>query len=305
VADISALWPVIAFGSADVALTIFVVLRRLNRYAAHDVEDTLILDQPLTKTELAGLASKNVWKRRETADALGRSDDPSAVQHLILALRDPDDDVRAIAARGLGTLEAASALDYLVSLFSDISEASCPTVADAVIHFGNEAHAALFTALGTGRRLADKPAYWVLRCIENIGDPTGALHVRSTTCGTIGPLLTHDSPRVRAAAAAAIGRVGVPEDFVCLRPSLLDPSPEVRRQAASAVGRIGGKDAVAMLLEAFDDPDWDVSFVASRALVQLGEKAVDSAQRLASSATGIAYARCLEVLDIAGRAVVL
>lgn len=262
------------------------------------------VDSGLFEARVKDLGHRRVWKRRLAADALGRCGSQDAVRHLVLCMRDNDDDVRSIAAKGLGKLRAVSAIEYLVSLFRDIADRSCVSVADTLISFGSEALPALLAASGDPGS-SERTLYWVLRCLESVGDPTGAVRAAHEAGSHIAPALSHESDRVRAAAAAALGRLGAPSDLGLLRDAFEDPVAEVRRQAAAASGRIAGVDAIPALLHLFADPDFDVSYSSSRALLSLGEPAVDAAQSLASTATGMAYKRALEVLDSAGRTVAL
>lgn len=258
----------------------------------------------LFEARVQDLGSRRAWTRRLAADALGRSGAKEAVKPLLLSLRDDDDDVRAIAAKGLGKLGAVSAIGYLVSLFRDIADRSCVSVADTLISFGPDAVPALLDA-ATASDSSERTLYWVLKCLESIGDPTGTLRGTHDVGQKVAHAMSHDSDRVRAAATSALGRLGAASDIGLLRAASKDPVPEVRRQAAAASGRVAGVVAVPWLLEMFADPDFDVSYSASRALLSLGEGAVDAAQRLASTADGMAYKRALEVLDSAGRTVVL
>jgi len=258
----------------------------------------------LFEARVKDLGSRRVWDRRLAADALGRSGSQDAVRHLALSLRDDDDDVRSIAAKGLGKLRAVSAIGYLVSLFRDIADRSCVSVADTLIGLGEDAVPALLDAAGDPGS-SERTLYWVLRCLESIGDPAGTIRAAHEAGPHIAPAMTHESERVRAAAASALGRLGAVSDAQLLRVAFGDPAPEVRRQAAAAAGRVAGVEAVPWLLELFGDPDFDVSYSASRALLSFGDGAVDAAQSLAGTAQGAAYERALEVLDAAGRTVAL
>lgn len=276
----------------------------LLRGSSLEVMTRAFIGSGLFDAAVKDLGSTRVWERRLAADALGRCGSQDAVRHLVLSLRDVDDDVRSIAAKGLGKLRATSAIDYLVSLFRDIADRSCVSVADTLISFGPDAVPALLRAAGDPTS-SERTLYWVLRALESIGDPTGAVRRGHEAGLHIASALKHESERVRAAAAAALGRLGAPSDIELLWEAFEDPVPEVRRQAAAASGRIAGVNAIPHLLRLFADPDFDVSYSSSRALLSLGEPAVDAAQSLASTAEGMAYRRALEVLDSAGRTVAL
>jgi cyclophilin family peptidyl-prolyl cis-trans isomerase len=85
------------------------------------------------------------------------------------------------------------------------------------------------------------------------------------------PLLDHVSPRVRAEAAAGMGRVGAPE----LAPMLLDaledePAPGARRAMILALGRSGSDDAARALEEVLETGTDEEKAAAARAVGQLG-----------------------------------
>ena len=66
-------------------------------------------------------------------------------------------------------------------------------------------------------------------------------------------LLDDEDVRVRARAALAIGRVGLPDGLPALRRALSEPDEQVRQTAAFAMGLIGEAEARPALRQALDD----------------------------------------------------
>jgi hypothetical protein len=88
-----------------------------------------------------------------------------------------------------------------------------------------------------------------------------------------GVLLRLDEPpRVRAAAALSLGRIGSDLAVPALTLSLQDPSPEVRYASALSLGGLPA-DGVATLLERVlrRDPSWQVRYAAVIALGRTGK----------------------------------
>ena len=81
----------------------------------------------------------------------------------------------------------------------------------------------------------------------------------------VAPLLEHPQPLVRAAAAAALGRLGQEESAAQLAKRLNDPSKIVWRAAAWALRRLGNDGLGAKIIKAaLDDPDPRVRRGATR-----------------------------------------
>jgi HEAT repeat protein len=92
-------------------------------------------------------------------------------------------------------------------------------------------------------------------------------------------LLKEPDRAIRAAAAAALGRVGGADDVPALRELLKDTDRDVRAAAAAALGRVGGAGDVPALRELLKDPNWDIRAAAAAALGRVGGEAVVPALR--------------------------
>ncbi len=99
--------------------------------------------------------------------------------------------------------------------------------------------------------------------LENLWDVPAADQIRFARAIT--ELLDHPQPQVRAAAAAALGRLGQPESAAPLAARLADPSKIVWRAAAWALRRLGndGKN-VEVIKQALQDKDPRVRRGAAR-----------------------------------------
>ncbi|MDP6545581.1 MAG: HEAT repeat domain-containing protein [Phycisphaerae bacterium] len=82
-------------------------------------------------------------------------------------------------------------------------------------------------------------------------------------------LLTSSAPKVRAAAAEALGFLRAYSSAKALGGALKDKSADVRREAALALAWCGGRAEVPLLLAALDDENWSVRQSARVALGNL------------------------------------
>ncbi|HVO72996.1 MAG TPA: HEAT repeat domain-containing protein [Ignavibacteriaceae bacterium] len=146
---------------------------------------------------IAILNNNSALTRSDAAKALGKIKDASAVDPLINALKDEDYIVRWVAADALGEIKNSSAVNPLVELLHDT---------DKFVRL----HAA--TALG------------------NIGDP-------SAVAGLIEALKDEDN-NVRRKAAEVLGNFGDSSAIEPLAELLKDEAPAVRNEAEKALKKI-------------------------------------------------------------------
>jgi hypothetical protein len=86
----------------------------------------------------------------------------------------------------------------------------------------------------------------------------------------LGKLLGSDADSdVREAAAEALGEIGSPAAVPALRDALKDAEEDVREAVVDALGAIGGSDAERVLRQALSDPDEDVRDAAAAALAKM------------------------------------
>lgn len=224
--------------------------------------------------------------RAWAANVLGEVRSQRAFGALVRALGDPDDEVRAKAATALGRLGDRRAVGYLLEhLLTDPAPFVRLRIASSLAQFGGpEVIDRLVGALGD-------PAWWVrlrsVEALEQIGSAAEA------------PLLValdDADPEIRARAAVALERLGVPDNAVrmlqegervaegsellariaragareLLAELLLHRSPEVRKAVVSAIQRAGRRDlGIELIRIAAGDQEPELRALALQALRSL------------------------------------
>jgi HEAT repeat protein len=230
------------------------------------------LQRARTDAGLRGLAGTDADERRRAAAALARS---GAAAALAGALRDPDERVRAEAARSLEVLApaAAGAEDALVAALDDAS---------GVVR-GRAARA--LWAARAGRRSADSlpREKMVAALLESAreadgGDmPDSALVLALAAFGAPAPerlaaALADPDFRVRWHAAAALMQLrrAAREAAPALRRAMDDEEWPVRNAAGRALEDVADEPDVAMLAQALQDESVETRYHAARALARVG-----------------------------------
>lgn len=177
--------------------------------------------------ELTALRSdRAAWRRAGAAYRLGDIGSPTASSGLIRALEDPDREVRTSAARSLGKLRCAEAVQPLLSA---VAARTVPTALAgwALLQIGRDALPRLRAALESENPVHRAGA---VRMLGLIGDPGDADLIQARMRDTAAP--------VRATAARSLARLGGPRDVPVLVAALDDRIPDVRAAAAEALGRL-------------------------------------------------------------------
>ena len=182
---------------------------------------------PAVQPLIAALGDGDEDVRRAAAGALGQIGDPRAVEPLIAALRDKNSDVRRRAAEALGKLRDARAVDPLIAALKDQNMYACKAAAGA---------------------------------LGQIGDPRAVEPLIAA--------LSNENGDVRKAAAGALVKIGVPAVEPLI--AVLRWDKDVRQAAAGALGQIGDARAVEPLITALKDKDKYVCLAAVKALGNLG-----------------------------------
>ncbi len=174
-------------------------------------------------------------------EALRKIGHNRAVEALIAALDDPDEDIRCYAASGLSEITNVKAVKALKS---------------ALRHSNSNVRMCAVEALGN-------------ICNAHQNDQE-----------VVKPLITalNDSDsEVKERAAKVLGNIGNAQAVKPLIIALNDSDSEVRRKAAEALGNIGNAQAVKSLIIALDDPYRWTRWNAAKALAKIGNtQAVDS-----------------------------
>ncbi len=258
--------------------------------------------------EHSGLVSKHIkkldspwrWRRRYSANVLGDIGGKTAVFPLIIALRDPDEDVRAVAAQSLGELQAGSVMDFIASLFVDLDEIRCYKVADTLITFGEPVVPVLAKYLAHEER---KVRYWVTRSISLIKPekPGGDYKAVAGTLAERAPI--EHCHHVKSVMSKVISNSGRKELLPALVTLSHDDGPIVREKAAEALGQLKNDGAIERLIEMFSDPVWEVNYAASRGILEFEDQGLDAVEKALPGLDGIAKDRAREILIMRGRTI--
>ncbi|MFA5015121.1 MAG: HEAT repeat domain-containing protein [Actinomycetota bacterium] len=278
-------------------------------------ENSGIIDWRIRQLKYSG-----IWKRRISADKLGKSYSDKAIACLTLALRDEDEDVRLIAVRALGKLKVESAIEYILSLIKDFSDIRCPNITDILIDYGEKAVPYIEKILGN---CDSKTCYWILRALSEMdlktpSDP-GLAAIYISLEETLRNLISNKDEGVRAYSLiplaklfkirkSAIREIGTAEELNSLKELemisgfLNDKSEIVRINAVTAISIIPDYRASNYLLNALSDDCWEVNYKASRLLIKLffkyrNEEVKKEVARNLSHPKNIVRKRCREILE--------
>jgi HEAT repeat protein len=203
---------------------------------------------------------------------------------LIIALDDPDIEVRSLAIQGLWEDESTTLLERLLGMLENERE---PTVREAIAEaLGAFSQREFEGELDPKWGEMIRPALLGLyRSNESIGVRTKAL---------VSLAYFSDDPDVEAAIrdafespyselqASAIFAMGINLNerwFDTLLLTLADEDPETRFEAVRAIGRYGDERAISRVLDLLDDEDREVQLAAIEALGQIGGRTAMSTLR--------------------------
>jgi len=156
---------------------------------------------------------------------------------------DPDVDVRASAAIGLGRY-------VMLAEFERISDRDRDRVVGA-----------LRSAFG----MQSNPLLVRARALEAVG-----AHGEPWVAGVIRAALASGEPRLEVSALHAMGRSAEPQWLPTLLACADDPDAEVRYEVALALGEIGDQEALSGLMPLLEDGDVEVQEAAIDALGKVG-----------------------------------
>jgi HEAT repeat protein len=303
------------------------MLSHTARYALESMpapEASLALIQALDKT--TGLTRAGI------IHSLGRRKETRAVSALSKLLGDPDPNVAGAAAKALGRIGGAPAIDYLFVALGDGREAG---LRNSVF---NALHAAANEELTAGRRDAAStifvrihgmPVPEYVRAAAYRGmivsaAPTRAVElVKTALQGGNGPeqmaalemARTLNLPGMTRVLCDSLGKATSPLQVALIEalrqrndpaatPSLMaiakSPEPAVRVAAIGGLGDLGDETAVPLLLEAAGSADETEARAARQALLVL--RRGDVAQALISQLTGVRPSSAVEAARaLAGR----
>jgi HEAT repeat protein len=251
---------------------------------------------------MAALRDKDVGVRSAAAEALGKIEDPRAVEPLLEVLKDKDRTYRGKdhyvlwrAVEALGKIGDPRAVEPLAKALSyrfgedrdgSIELKVKQAMAEALGKIGDVgARKSLVAALKDDDADVREAA---AQALKSLGwKPTKDTHrawlafvggkwdeLVSLGAASVEPLVVaargHRDSKVQAAAVKALLRIGA----VAVEPlivALEDKDGRVRKAAAEALGKIGDARAVEPLTKALWDESWNVRMAAAEALGKIGD----------------------------------
>jgi HEAT repeat protein len=230
------------------------------------------------------------WVRMRSVEALEQIG-ASAVGPLLVALDDPDAEIRRRAAAALERLEVPDNLVRMIEAGDDSAEASGTLVrlaaggarellAELVLHPSPGVREAVLTAIRRGRRL-DLTGE-LMQAASSDAEPS----LRALALETLRTLRSHQAitvaiaglsdshQQVRSAAIRLIGELGDRDAVELLRARTTDPEPTVRAAAVRALGALHATTAQPEFLRLLGDPDPTVRQATLVAAAEAGARAL-------------------------------
>ena len=186
---------------------------------------------------------------------------------LIVALEDPEPEVRAQAARELGEKGDVLAIEPLIELLGDISPDVQQSAIDALVKFGNLAIDPLIATLENGDYITRPNAATALSQIND--DRIVELLLKD--------LISTDNDVQKSAVVALGNRKLSDSDAQLMILALSDNDPYVREAAAEGLGLIKETRAVVPLITMLTSYETDMiaSEIATVSLIQIGAPSVE------------------------------
>jgi len=211
------------------------------------------------------LSDRRWWRRADAARSLGQLKVASAVDLLVAALDDHDEEVRAAAVDALGNIGEPRTVPALVSRLPRQSRHQRVRIVEALRRFGRAAVPSLmaYEQLHPEDRAIVAELFGTIAATEAIDDL-----LRWTT---------DERPAVRIATMHALGSIGLDQRgyYYALRALSSDPDAEMRAMAARALGRGARCEAAPYLARHLKD-DWIVAGHAAMGLREMGRAGADA-----------------------------
>jgi HEAT repeat protein len=224
------------------------------------------------------LASSRPYARMIAAWVLGQSEDPRAVEPLIRALHDQDDDVRGVAITELVRVWAKDPrlVEPLIAALRDRDQRVRREAARGLEDIRDERIVEPLI-----RALSDQDAVVRVEAAWALGSGRYA-----SACEPLMRTLVDQDSGVRQDAARALGKLGDARAVRALVSALRDDNANVRYDAALALGWMKDPQAIELLIAALGDQDDTVRSGVVGALGAIGppaKAAIPSVQELATS----------------------
>ena len=218
--------------------------------------DALLPSQNQPSVSTSQSQSQSQMKTKEQKEAEGR-----LIAALVVALDDPDVEVRLSSAQALGSLSDPRAVEALLEALRSDRDAGVRKMAAWAL--GEIESPAAVSGLSQAARSDQSVdvramAVWAMGEIES-----------PEAVPALGAALRDSEVEVRRMAVWALGEIERPESVEWLTPALGDGDVEIRRKAAWALGEIESPAAVSALGGALRDSDAEVRATAAWALGEI------------------------------------
>ena len=227
------------------------------------------------------LGSGAARHRQAAAEALGLFSDERSIESLYHALGDRNPDVRLTAALALAQAGRAPPLRELVRRL-DVGRREKSLLVNSlfkeIARHGTEELEALVGDEGV-------PATARIAAVEALAEAGSYAAVPLIAEAAIAG--ARDG-RELAQYLRALAELGHPAAAPAVEAALSSPSASARAAAAEAVGRIGLADLAPRMTALLADPSWRVRFRAGEALVRMGEDGVAVLREAAAAGAGAA-----------------
>jgi HEAT repeat protein len=210
----------------------------------------------------------------------------ASVAPLVIALKDPDWDLRCNAAEILGKIKDPRAVEPLIAALKDKSSPVRVQAASALGEIKDpRAAEPLIAVLKDKNCSVRESAVWAL----------GEMKVPRSVEPLIASL-KDDDENVRIRVIKALGKIKAPQSVEPLIALLKDKREDFRRNAAWVLGEIGDRRAIEPLIAALGDPESDVRRNAAGSLAKIGAPAVVSLIDVLKSGNHLARANAARAL---------
>ena len=207
--------------------------------------------------------------KRSAAIALGNLAHPNAIQPLLLALHDEDDELRTFAAEALAKIPSPLVQETLLMALHGSPMMQLGAM-EALICLGKPEALSALEAMGPA--VDSRVEAMRLHAISSLGG------IAEEAYQSLLKELDSEDSRVRLRAIDGLAKRGMAE-FPYLVKALQDPEPNVRAHAVQALGRFGDAGAAYPLVQCLQDSDFYVRSSAGEALVLLADPAMIPALR--------------------------
>jgi HEAT repeat protein len=211
------------------------------------------IGKPAIEPLVAALKDRDDDIRHGAARALGEIGSPEAVEALIKTLHDSSDQVRIGVVNALGSINDSRAVEPLISALTDEREG---VREEAVIALGKFKGPRVTEGLIVA--LIDKENRVQREAIKILGP--------QKTFELVIPFMKDKNSKIRRAAVEAMLDLKNPNAVKYLIVALKDENREVRTEAARVLGNLEDPRAVGPLIDALKDEDNNVSSSARSAL---------------------------------------